>query len=153
MEQPDFSLAGQVALVTGSSRGIGHDLVLALVGAGATVGIAATNAVTTGNRLQWSRNAPVLRNNSAIQLTPPASAAPLDVTASIKVTAMEMISVPEIAEGAFATASGAGAAGVGCVSRMFVGVSISPPNLGSVKNAATLVSDDCNGGAENFVDG
>ena len=37
MEQPDFSLAGQVALVTGSSRGIGHDLVLALAGAGATV--------------------------------------------------------------------------------------------------------------------
>ena len=37
MEQPDFSLAGQVALVTGASRGIGHDLVLALAGAGATV--------------------------------------------------------------------------------------------------------------------
>jgi NAD(P)-dependent dehydrogenase (short-subunit alcohol dehydrogenase family) len=37
MQQPDFSLAGQVALVTGASRGIGHDLVLALAGAGATV--------------------------------------------------------------------------------------------------------------------
>ena len=37
MDQPDFSLDGQVALVTGSSRGIGHDLVLALAGAGATV--------------------------------------------------------------------------------------------------------------------
>lgn len=37
MEQPDFSLAGRVALVTGASRGIGHDLVLALAGAGATV--------------------------------------------------------------------------------------------------------------------
>ena len=36
MEQPNFSLAGQVALVTGASRGIGHDLVLALAGAGAT---------------------------------------------------------------------------------------------------------------------
>ncbi len=35
--QPDFSLSGQVALVTGASRGIGHDLVLALAGAGATV--------------------------------------------------------------------------------------------------------------------
>ena len=37
MQQPDFSLAGQVGLVTGASRGIGHDLVLALAGAGATV--------------------------------------------------------------------------------------------------------------------
>jgi len=41
MEQPDFSLTGQVALVTGASRGIGHDLVLALAAAGATVGAAA----------------------------------------------------------------------------------------------------------------
>jgi NAD(P)-dependent dehydrogenase (short-subunit alcohol dehydrogenase family) len=41
MEYPDFSLAGRVALVTGSSRGIGHDLVLALADAGATVAAAA----------------------------------------------------------------------------------------------------------------
>ncbi len=39
--QPTFSLEGQVALVTGASRGIGHDLVLALAGAGATVVAAA----------------------------------------------------------------------------------------------------------------
>ena len=37
MDQPDFRLDGQVALVTGASRGIGHDLALALAGAGATV--------------------------------------------------------------------------------------------------------------------
>ena len=37
MERVDFSLAGQVALVSGASRGIGHDLVLALAAAGATV--------------------------------------------------------------------------------------------------------------------
>lgn len=37
MEHPDFSLAGQVAIVSGASRGIGHDLVLALAHAGATV--------------------------------------------------------------------------------------------------------------------
>lgn len=37
MEQPNFRLDGQVALVTGASRGIGHDLVLALAAAGATV--------------------------------------------------------------------------------------------------------------------
>ena len=43
MEQPDFSLAGQVALVTGASRGIGHDLVLALAGAGATVAAGVRN--------------------------------------------------------------------------------------------------------------
>ncbi len=37
MEQPNFSLAGQVAIVSGASRGIGHDLVLALARAGAMV--------------------------------------------------------------------------------------------------------------------
>ena len=37
MEQPNFRLDGQVALVTGASRGIGHDLVLALAAAGAAV--------------------------------------------------------------------------------------------------------------------
>jgi len=39
--QPLFSLDGQVAMVTGASRGIGADLVLALAGAGATVVAAA----------------------------------------------------------------------------------------------------------------
>jgi NAD(P)-dependent dehydrogenase (short-subunit alcohol dehydrogenase family) len=37
MERPDFDIGGQVALVTGASRGIGHDLVLALAAAGARV--------------------------------------------------------------------------------------------------------------------
>lgn len=44
MEQPEFSLAGQVALVSGASRGIGHDLVLALAAAGATVAAGARSA-------------------------------------------------------------------------------------------------------------
>jgi NAD(P)-dependent dehydrogenase (short-subunit alcohol dehydrogenase family) len=35
--QPSFDLNGDVALVTGAARGIGHDLALALAGAGATV--------------------------------------------------------------------------------------------------------------------
>ena len=33
---PRFDLGGQTALVTGASRGIGHDLALALAHAGAT---------------------------------------------------------------------------------------------------------------------
>ena len=36
MEHPRFDLEGSVALVTGASRGIGHDLALALAHAGAT---------------------------------------------------------------------------------------------------------------------
>ncbi len=37
MDQPDFTLEGQVAVVTGASRGIGRGVALALAGAGATV--------------------------------------------------------------------------------------------------------------------
>jgi NAD(P)-dependent dehydrogenase (short-subunit alcohol dehydrogenase family) len=44
MEYPRFDLDGQVALVTGASRGIGRDLVLALAHAGATV-VAAARSV------------------------------------------------------------------------------------------------------------
>ena len=55
-------------------------------GAGATVGIAASNAVASGYDYQWSRNAPVLSDNEAILFTPPAASAPVDVSASISVT-------------------------------------------------------------------
>ena len=41
MKSPDTGVAGHVAIVTGASRGIGHDLVLSLASAGAVVGAAA----------------------------------------------------------------------------------------------------------------
>lgn len=44
MDAIDFKLSGQVAIVTGASRGIGHDLVLALAAAGAVVVAAARSA-------------------------------------------------------------------------------------------------------------
>jgi NAD(P)-dependent dehydrogenase (short-subunit alcohol dehydrogenase family) len=41
MDYPRFDLDGQVALVTGASRGIGHDLALAIARAGGRVAVAA----------------------------------------------------------------------------------------------------------------
>ncbi|MGB7340593.1 MAG: glucose 1-dehydrogenase [Phototrophicaceae bacterium] len=41
MDYPNFSLKGQVALVTGASRGIGHDVALAMAHAGAKVVVTA----------------------------------------------------------------------------------------------------------------
>jgi NAD(P)-dependent dehydrogenase (short-subunit alcohol dehydrogenase family) len=40
VDRPDFDIGGQVALVTGANRGIGHDLVLALAAVGARVAAA-----------------------------------------------------------------------------------------------------------------
>ena len=57
MELIDFSLAGQVAVVTGASRGIGHDLVLALASAGARVVAAVRSAPDVDDLLDEVRTA------------------------------------------------------------------------------------------------
>jgi hypothetical protein len=54
------------------------------LGAGATVGIAAANALSNKFRLQWSRNAPVIKDSTAILFTPPVAAGPVDVSASVQ---------------------------------------------------------------------
>jgi NAD(P)-dependent dehydrogenase (short-subunit alcohol dehydrogenase family) len=59
MEQPDFTLDGQVALVTGASRGIGHDLALALAGAGARVAAGMRNLADAGDLGEDGRVTPV----------------------------------------------------------------------------------------------
>jgi NAD(P)-dependent dehydrogenase (short-subunit alcohol dehydrogenase family) len=53
MEQPSFDLTGNVALVTGAARGIGHDLAVGLQGAGATVvsGVRGDDAPTESVRI------------------------------------------------------------------------------------------------------
>ena len=56
------------------------------LGAGATVGIAASNAPTNNYRLQWSRNTAVLHNAMGILFTPPGSAAAVNVSGQVKVT-------------------------------------------------------------------
>jgi hypothetical protein len=54
------------------------------LGAGATVGIAAADALSNKFRLQWSRNVPVIKDSSAILFTPPTVAAAVDVSASVQ---------------------------------------------------------------------
>lgn len=48
MEYPRFDLKGQVALVTGASKGIGHDVALALAHAGAKVVVGARDSEALG---------------------------------------------------------------------------------------------------------
>jgi NAD(P)-dependent dehydrogenase (short-subunit alcohol dehydrogenase family) len=55
MDQPRFDLEGRVALVTGASRGIGHDLALALGQAGARVMAAATTTAGTADAVETLR--------------------------------------------------------------------------------------------------
>jgi NAD(P)-dependent dehydrogenase (short-subunit alcohol dehydrogenase family) len=69
MEQPRFDLDGRVALVTGASRGIGHDLVLALAGAGATAVAAARSPADVESLLAEARAAGGEVDAVAIDLT------------------------------------------------------------------------------------
>lgn len=63
MEAPRFDLTGQVAMVTGASRGIGHDLALALAAAGAHV-------VPTARRLEDLRDVVAQIEAAGGQATP-----------------------------------------------------------------------------------
>jgi NAD(P)-dependent dehydrogenase (short-subunit alcohol dehydrogenase family) len=57
MDQPRFDLTGQVALVTGSNKGIGRDLAVALAGAGAAVAAAARDPASVEPVLDDIRSA------------------------------------------------------------------------------------------------
>ena len=82
MEQPDFSLGGQVALVTGASMGIGHDLAIALVGAGARVALAARD----GDRLRTAAAEATAAGGEAI-------AVPLDLRDRASIEAAVSVTV------------------------------------------------------------
>lgn len=56
MERIDFGLDGQVAIVTGASRGIGHDLVIALADAGATVAAGARSVTDVADLVDEVRS-------------------------------------------------------------------------------------------------
>jgi NAD(P)-dependent dehydrogenase (short-subunit alcohol dehydrogenase family) len=53
MERPDFDLAGQVALVSGAGRGIGHDLARALAACGALV-LGGVRDPEAASSIEWS---------------------------------------------------------------------------------------------------
>lgn len=57
MQRIEFDVAGQVAIVTGASRGIGRDLVLALAAAGATVAAGARSAEDVADLVDEVRSA------------------------------------------------------------------------------------------------
>ncbi len=57
MDDVDFGINGQVALVTGASRGIGKDLAIALATAGATVAAAGRSAAELGDVVEQIRTA------------------------------------------------------------------------------------------------
>jgi hypothetical protein len=77
-------LAESTNLITFQYQGVESGSAAVSKGKSATVGIRGASGQLNGNRTQWSFDSAVLSNSLAINFTPPAAAAPVEVTAQVR---------------------------------------------------------------------